>query len=74
MALKELLLNPNLATVPTYTPGKSIEELQRELGVAEFIKLGSNENPLGPAPKALEAIKQAPLETSVQAGQGERYA
>ena len=68
MALKELVLNPNLATVPAYTPGKSIEELQRDLGVAEIIKLGSNENPLGPAPKALAAIQQTALEMSQYPG------
>jgi histidinol-phosphate aminotransferase len=64
MALKDLVLNPHLSTVPAYTPGKSIEELKRELGVAEVIKLGSNENPLGPSPKAVEAMKQAALEMS----------
>jgi histidinol-phosphate aminotransferase len=64
MALKDLVLNPQLSTVPAYTPGKSIEQLRRELGVEEIIKLGSNENPLGPSPKAIEAMKQAALEMS----------
>ncbi len=40
-----------------YPPGKPIEELERELGVSGSIKLASNENPIGPSPKALEAIK-----------------
>jgi len=52
-------INPNLRTVPAYVPGKSMEELQREFGVEEIIKLGSNENPLGPSPKAVEAARQA---------------
>ncbi len=40
-----------------YVPGKPIEEVKRELGIDDIIKLASNENPLGPSPKALEAIK-----------------
>lgn len=38
-----------------YVPGKPIEEVQREMGLTEVIKLASNENPLGPSPKAVEA-------------------
>jgi len=41
-----------------YPPGKPIEELERELGIVGSIKLASNENPLGPSPKALNAIKK----------------
>jgi histidinol-phosphate aminotransferase len=39
-----------------YVPGKPIEELERELGITNSIKLASNENPLGPSPEALRAI------------------
>jgi histidinol-phosphate aminotransferase len=42
-----------------YTPGRPIEEVQREYGLTDVIKLASNENPLGPSPKAVEAICQA---------------
>lgn len=42
-----------------YSPGKPIEEVQRELGLARVIKLASNENPLGPSPKAVKAIQEA---------------
>ncbi len=42
-----------------YVPGKPIEEVQRELGVSDIVKLASNENPLGPSPKAAAAIQQA---------------
>ncbi len=42
-----------------YVPGKPIEELERELGIKDSIKIASNENPLGPSPLALEAIKNA---------------
>jgi len=40
-----------------YQPGKPIEELEREYGVSGIIKLASNENPLGPSPLALEAMR-----------------
>jgi histidinol-phosphate aminotransferase len=43
----------------TYQPGKPIEELERELGIKDIIKLASNENPLGPSPKAMRAIEKA---------------
>ena len=42
-----------------YEPGKPISELQRELGITDVIKLASNENPLGPSPRALGAIRDA---------------
>jgi histidinol-phosphate aminotransferase len=42
-----------------YQPGKPIEELERELGISGAIKVASNENPLGPSPKALAAIPAA---------------
>ena len=42
-----------------YQPGKPIEELERELGISGAIKVASNENPLGPSPKALAALPAA---------------
>lgn len=42
-----------------YEPGKPIEDLQRELGLTDVVKLASNENPLGPSPVALEAARGA---------------
>lgn len=42
-----------------YQPGKPIEEVQREFGLSEVIKLASNENPLGPSPRALMALQDA---------------
>ena len=50
--------HPNLLKVPLYIAGKSIEQVQEELGLEEVVKLGSNENPLGPSPKAMEASRQ----------------
>jgi histidinol-phosphate aminotransferase len=42
--------------IQPYVPGKPIEELERELGIRNSIKLASNENPLGPSPEALKAV------------------
>jgi len=55
------LANPQLRDLGVYEPGKPIEETARELGVdpATIIKLASNENPLGPSPKALRAMRTA---------------
>jgi len=44
--------------IPAYVPGKPAEELERELKI-QAIKLASNENPLGPSPKAMEAARSA---------------
>lgn len=54
-----LSINPNLKDLPTYQPGRPIEEVARELGLpaAQIIKLASNENPLGPSPAALAAMQ-----------------
>ncbi len=41
-----------------YSPGKPIEEVQRELGLDRVIKLASNENPWGPSPRALKAVEE----------------
>ena len=46
-----------------YKPGKPIEEVQRDLGLDDIIKLASNENPLGPSPKALSAIQNSMIES-----------
>lgn len=55
-------MNSWIADVPVYEPGKPIEEVARELGfedVAEIIKVASNENELGPSPKAVDAMASA---------------
>lgn len=49
----------HIKSITPYSPGKPIEELERELGITGSIKLASNESPLGPSPKALNAIKKA---------------
>jgi histidinol-phosphate aminotransferase len=53
---------PHITQLTPYQAGKPLEELERELGLTDAIKLASNENPLGPSPKALAAI-QANLES-----------
>jgi histidinol-phosphate aminotransferase len=52
--------------IAPYVPGKPIEEAQRETGRGDVVKLASNENPLGPSPRALEAIRAV-------AGEAHRY-
>jgi histidinol-phosphate aminotransferase len=53
------LVGPHIEALVPYAPGKPIEEVQRELGLSEVVKLASNENPLGPSPKAVAAIRAA---------------
>src|SRR5882757_6139862 len=56
-----LPLSPFLKTLPTYQPGRPIEEVARELGLpaASIIKVASNENPFGPSPLAIAAMQKA---------------
>ncbi|MBW7926556.1 MAG: histidinol-phosphate transaminase [Fimbriimonadaceae bacterium] len=53
------LIRPNVGRMVPYSPGKPIEEVRRELGLERIVKLASNENPLGPSPNAVEAIREA---------------
>ena len=53
-----LHVHPDIAALSPYVPGKPVEELQRELGLTRVIKLASNENPLGPSPKAMAVINE----------------
>lgn len=52
------LPHPGICNLIPYKPGKSIEELAREKGINNIIKMGSNENPLGCSPFVLDAIKK----------------
>ncbi|MGA1236423.1 MAG: histidinol-phosphate transaminase [Limisphaerales bacterium] len=54
-------VNASLANLPVYQPGRPVEEVARELGLdpAGVIKLASNENSLGPSPKAVAAMQDA---------------
>jgi histidinol-phosphate aminotransferase len=53
------LATPGVQGLSPYQPGKPIEELEREYGVKNAVKLASNENPLGPSPLALAAARAA---------------
>lgn len=50
------LAAPWIAGLTPYVPGKPVSELERELGIRDSVKLASNENPLGPGPRAREAM------------------
>ena len=52
----EALALPGVCGLRPYEPGKPVDELERELGISNIIKLASNENPLGPGQKVLDAI------------------
>jgi histidinol-phosphate aminotransferase len=52
----KLKVSENISSLVPYPPGKPIEELEREYGITGSIKLASNENALGPSPKAVAAI------------------
>lgn len=54
-----ILVPEHIRSLVPYVPGKPVEELERELGLRNSIKLASNENPLGPSPRALEAVRGA---------------
>jgi histidinol-phosphate aminotransferase len=54
-----ITVSESIKSIMPYSPGKPIEELERELGIQGSIKLASNENPIGPSPRALTAIKKA---------------
>lgn len=54
-----LRVHPIIASLTPYSPGKPLDELERELGIDQAIKLASNENPWGPSPKALQVLGAA---------------
>ena len=49
-------VHPDIAKLVPYSPGKPLDELERELGIGGAVKLASNENPLGPSPEALAVL------------------
>ena len=64
MIKAEDLVLPPVAALHPYEPGKPIEELEREGGAGDVIKLASNENPLGPSPMAIAAVTAALAEVN----------
>jgi histidinol-phosphate aminotransferase len=59
------LASPCVRTLAPYVPGKPLEELEREYGIRDSIKLASNENPLGPGAFARAAIASAAQEVGL---------
>lgn len=57
MIKMEHMVSEGIRGIVPYKPGKPMDELERELGIKGSIKIASNENPIGPSPKAMEAIK-----------------
>ena len=53
------LFRPGILKVRPYQPGRPVEEVQRELGLDDVIKLASNENPEGPLPEVVAAMQAA---------------
>ena len=58
-------VSPEIESLVAYKPGQSIEQVKRELGLDEVIKLASNENPLGPSPKVVSTIVKACTSTDI---------
>ena len=58
MRNEKILVRKGVLDLSSYIPGKPIEDVKRELGLKEVIKLASNETSVGPSPLAVEAIKK----------------
>jgi histidinol-phosphate aminotransferase len=57
-----------VSAIKPYVPGKPVEELERDLGIQNSVKLASNENPLGPSVKAMKALQQSIMAPDISAG------
>lgn len=57
--MSNLSFNPNISAAPIYVGGASIEDIQKQYGLEDIIKLASNESPLGPSPQAVAAMQAA---------------
>lgn len=60
----ENVVRPSVLTCRDYIPGKPVEEVQREFGLSDILKLASNENPMGVSPKAAVAMCKAVIDQS----------
>ena len=61
----KLHIPPHVAAITPYVPGKPVKEVERELGLTDTIKMASNENPLGPSPKAIRAVRKTLPELNI---------
>lgn len=57
-----------VSEIKPYVPGKPIEELERELGITDSVKLASNENPIGPSVKAIKVLLEGIMRQDVSSG------
>lgn len=57
--MEKKLIREGILAIRPYVPGKPIEEVKRELGLSEIIKLASNENSIGPSKRVIEVMQQA---------------
>jgi len=73
MTSQRPLFAPHFASLVPYVPGKPIEETERQYGVSGIVKLASNENCLGPSPKALAAIGHTLAQTHLYPDAGGFY-
>jgi histidinol-phosphate aminotransferase len=69
----KLPTKPWIGELQPYPPGKPIEEVEREYGVVDSIKLASNENPLGPSPKAIAALRDGAADVHLYPDGGAFY-
>ena len=53
------LVPRHIRDLQSYKPGRNMAEIKKEIGLDRIIKMASNENPLGPSPKAIEAVKRS---------------
>lgn len=55
----KIAVSENISSIVAYKPGKPLEELEREYGISGSIKMASNENPWGPSPLAVQAVRDS---------------
>ena len=71
--MKRELVPKHIQEIIPYLPGKPLSEVERELGLKDVVKLASNENPLGPSPLAMNAIKKHINEVNLYPDDGVYY-
>lgn len=59
MSAADLPIREAITRIRPYRPGKPLQEVEREYGITGAVKLASNENPLGPSPRAVAAMQEA---------------
>jgi histidinol-phosphate aminotransferase len=70
MPLENFVMNPHLLAMPNIPAGKTADEIRAECGLETIVDVGSNENPLGPSPLAMEAMKSSVVGVNRYSGIG----